>query len=154
MLDVPSAPSDAHAQATYGMANLRGRTTGLPFIVFISQRGGARHDVRVQVSPAPKVREDQMSSYGVRPFGHREGPRLSVADETLLERWVLANRQVLAEYWDGEIEYTEDAIERLVKAGAASTSAGEPCRIRAFGSKSLSRRFLAGVAGQRQDVRR
>jgi hypothetical protein len=37
-------------QATYRMANLRPERTGLPFVVFISQRGGARHDVRVKVA--------------------------------------------------------------------------------------------------------
>ncbi|MDT8261678.1 hypothetical protein RQ832_00325 [Roseomonas sp. DSM 102946] len=102
-------------QATYGMANLRGKTTGLPFIVFISQKDGARHDVRVKVSDHPRVWENQMGCYGVRPFVYLNGPRLSTADEQLLERWVEANRDVLVEYWDGDIEYTEDAIERLVK---------------------------------------
>ena len=56
-------------QATFEMANLRSSTTGLPFVVFISQKGGAQHDVRVRVAPSPKVRADQMSSYALRPLG-------------------------------------------------------------------------------------
>ena len=106
---------DAPGQATYGMANLRQRTTGLSFIVFISQRDAARHDVRVKVSPAPRVRVDQMGSYSVRPFEHKEGPRLTPSEERELEQWIAANQQVLVEYWDGDIEYTEDAIDRLVR---------------------------------------
>ena len=47
-------------QAAVGMANLRKEKTGLPFIVFISQKDGAQHDVRVKISPSPKVRIDQM----------------------------------------------------------------------------------------------
>ena len=36
----------SQGQALFDMANLRPDRTGLPFVVFISQRGGARHDVR------------------------------------------------------------------------------------------------------------
>ncbi len=110
------APSrdEAPGQATYWMANLRQRTTGLPFVVFISQRDHYRHDLRVKVSPGPRVQEDQMGSYSVRPFVHRGGPALSSQDEKLLQQWIIANKQVLEEFWDGDIEYTEDAIERIV----------------------------------------
>ena len=100
-------------QATFEMANLRSSTTGLPFVVFISQRGGAQHDVRVKVAPNPKVRPDQMSSYALRPFRLREGTGLSSSDEALLRAWVDINFDALVSYWDGEIEYTEDVIERL-----------------------------------------
>ena len=104
----------APGQANYWMANLRQRTTGLPFTVFISQKDNYRHDLRVKVSPGPRVQEDQMGSYSVRPFVHRSGPALSTQDEKLLEKWIAANRQVLEQFWDGDIEYTEDAIERIV----------------------------------------
>ena len=113
-LDVRSV-EEPRGWATFEMANLRPQRTGLPFIVFISQRGHSQHAARVIVSPAPKVREDQMSSYAVSPFEHKSGPRLTSQEERSLEAWIVANRQVLAEYWDGDIEYTEDAIERLVK---------------------------------------
>jgi hypothetical protein len=106
---------EPQGQATYEMANLRPATTGLPFVVFISQRGGARHAARVKVSPGPVVREDQMSSYSVRPFGYQAGPMLSTHDERLLELWVNVNLRVLVEFWDGDIGFTQDAIEQLVK---------------------------------------
>jgi len=44
---------------------------------------------------------------------HRGGPSLSSQHEKLLEQWINANKQVLEEFWDGDIEYTEDAIERM-----------------------------------------
>ena len=96
------------------MSNLRPEKTGLPFIVFISQRDDAPHDVRVKVSPSPRVRIDQMGSYGLRPFAHRVGPRLTTPEERLLERWLAMNQKVLIDYWDGAIEYTEDATSRLL----------------------------------------
>lgn len=103
----------AEGQATYGMANLRPDRTGLSFIVFISQRDDACHAARVKVSPAPRVRADEMASYSIAPFAHRAGPRLSTEDERKLAACVALNLDVIQRYWDGDIEFTEDAIALL-----------------------------------------
>src|SRR5438046_989242 len=63
-VDAESAPA---GQATYEMANLRPERTGLPFVVFISQRGGARHDIRVKVARGAKVRPSEMITVAIRP---------------------------------------------------------------------------------------
>jgi hypothetical protein len=96
-------------QATFGMANLRRERTGLPFIVFIARRD----DARVKVSPEPRVLKDAMGSYAVSPFAHKAGPRLNAQDEKRLETWIGLNADVLRDYWDGVIAYTEDAFDRL-----------------------------------------
>jgi hypothetical protein len=54
-----------------------------------------------------------MSSYSVSPFEWKEGPRLSNSEEHLLGRWVETNAGVLLDYWNGQIEYTEDAMDQL-----------------------------------------
>ena len=108
-----SDADEAQGQATFGMANLRKGRTGLPFIVFISQKDGARHDVRVKVAPGPKMRVDQMSSYSLRPFRRVEGGGLTPAEEALLQQWLDRNLAVIVACWDGDIEYTEDALEQL-----------------------------------------
>jgi hypothetical protein len=95
------------------MANLRSSKTGLPFIVFISQKNDARHAARVKVSPGPKVTTDDMGSYAISPFSYRAGKRLDPQDEKLLARWIDLNISVLQNYWDGTIEYTEDALEQI-----------------------------------------
>ena len=105
---------DVQGQAGFEMANLRPSRTGLPFIVFISQKTGARHDVRVKVAPAPKVQPGQMSTYALRPFRHEGGPKLSTSDEHLLQIWAGRNIDALVAYWNGDIEYTEDVLEKLV----------------------------------------
>ena len=102
-------------QATYGMANPRPERTGLTFIVFISQRDDARHAARVKVAPAPRVKTDDMGSYSVEPFAYRAGLRLASSEERRLEQWIVVNRDVLLGYWDGAIEYTEDALARLTR---------------------------------------
>ena len=100
-------------QATYGMSNLRTKTTGLPFIIFISQRDDARHAARVKWSRGPKVSKDEMGSYAIAPFAHKVGPRLDENGEEQLRQWISLNEDVLRRYWDAEIAFTEDAIEQL-----------------------------------------
>jgi hypothetical protein len=113
VLRARASKTDAEGQAAFGMANLRRKTTGPPFIVFISQKDEARHAARVKISPEPRVRPDEMSSYSVSPFEWKEGPRLATADEKLLGRWIEINARVLLDYWNGHVEYTEDAIAQL-----------------------------------------
>ena len=102
-------------QATYGMSNLRSTKTGLPFIVFISQRDDAKHAARIKWSPEPRVDANNMGSYAVSPFGFKAGRKLSSSEEKLLERWVALNKDVLLGYWNGDIAYTEDAVSSLKK---------------------------------------
>ena len=59
------------------------------------------------------MRSDEMGSYAITPFGFKAGKRLSSSEEALLMRWIELNGVVLQNYWDGDIEYTEDAIARI-----------------------------------------
>jgi len=38
---------------------------------------------------------------------------MSASDLALLRKWLALNQDVILKYWDGEIEYTEDAIAAL-----------------------------------------
>jgi hypothetical protein len=107
-----SADLDAEGQAGFGMANWRPERTGLPFVVFISQKAGARHDVRVTVAPSPSVRASEMVTVAIRPSVRVVRGRLDPRDLDFLRRWNL-NRRVLIDYWDGTIGYTEDAMSAL-----------------------------------------
>jgi len=102
------------------MANLRPERTGLPFVVFISQKGGARHDVRVKVAHGAKVRPSEMVTVAIRPSVRVVRGKLDPPDLALLTRWIDLNHTVLIQYWDGEIEYTEDAISALRPVSSAS----------------------------------
>lgn len=102
------------SKGTFEMANVRPEISGLPFIVFISEKGGARHDVRVKVSPGPKVR-DFVATVSVRPDVELLAGELSNQDLALLRTWIELNRDVIVRYWDGEILYTDDALAQLRK---------------------------------------
>lgn len=103
----------AEGQAGFEMANLRPERTGLPFVVFISQRGGARHDVRLKVAPSARVRPSEMITVALRPSVRVVKGRLDPRDLDLLRQWIDLNRGVLIDYWDGTIGYTEDAMNAL-----------------------------------------
>jgi hypothetical protein len=85
-------------------ANLSPALTGLPMVVWISERGHARHDVRVKVSltHGRRARPDLTASVSVQPDVRVvAGPALDGRDLALVRRWVAINRDVLPAYWDG-----------------------------------------------------
>ena len=101
-------------EAPFEMANLFPKHTGLPFVVWISVRGGARHDVRVKVSRNAKAMPGDMASVGIRPDVHIIEGEMDANDFSLLKAWIEKNQQTLVSYWEGEID-TLDAIGSLVK---------------------------------------
>lgn len=105
---------DTAVEAPFEMANLFPKHTGLPFVVWISVRGGARHDVRVKVSRNAKAMPDEMISVAVRPEVHIIEGSMPSEDWGLLCRWIQLNRETLVSYWNGDID-TQDALESLVK---------------------------------------
>ncbi|MGE5271725.1 MAG: hypothetical protein ACM3JG_18855 [Thiohalocapsa sp.] len=100
----------AAARAGYDMANLRPQRTGLPFVVFVSQKGGARHEVRIKLAHAPKVRASEMITVAVRPVPRVIRGTIDSREFELVRRWIELNRDVLVDYWNGDIEYTEDIM--------------------------------------------
>jgi hypothetical protein len=103
---------DDVSEALFEMANLFSKHTGLPFVVWISYRGGAQHDVRVKVSPGPKALPSEMASVAIRPNVRVVEGKMDAADLTLLTKWIELNHDVLVKYWDGEID-TKDAIDEI-----------------------------------------
>ena len=112
---VASTSDGAAGQATFDMANLRPERTGLPFVVFISQHGGARHDVRIKLARSSRVRPSEMITVAVRPEPRVIRGRLSAHEFEQVKRWLELNADVLVDYWNGVIEYTEDVMGALKK---------------------------------------
>lgn len=102
----------ADSEALFEMANLFSKHTGLPFVVWISYKGGAQHDVRVKVSRGPKVHPSEMVSVAIRPDIRVVEGHLSASDFALLSRWIQLNYDTLLQYWEGDID-TKDAIDAI-----------------------------------------
>jgi hypothetical protein len=96
----------------FEMANLFSKHTGLPFVVWISYKGRARHDVRVKVSPGPKALPSEMVSVAIRPEIRVVEGEIGAGDLALLSRWIEANREILIGYWEGYID-TKDAVDAI-----------------------------------------
>lgn len=101
-------------ESLFEMANLSPKRTGLPFVVWISPKAGAPHDVRVKISKGPKVHATELISVTVCPDVRVVGAgKMSAHDLDRLRKWIELNKDVIVKYWDGDIEYTEDAIAAL-----------------------------------------
>jgi hypothetical protein len=108
--------SDAHEEQLdfFLMANLRPATTGLPMVVWISERGLARHDVRVKVSTVhgPRVQYANMATVAVRPAPRLVAGQLSAADLQAVSKWIRLNESALVAHRGCQID-TAELIQRL-----------------------------------------
>jgi hypothetical protein len=95
------------------MGNLSPKQTGLPYVVWISQSGSFEHDVWIWVSRTAKAHPSEWVSVAIRPDVRVVGGSLSAGELNLLKKWIDLNRDVLLKYWNGEIEYTMDAIHAI-----------------------------------------
>jgi hypothetical protein len=106
---VSDGAQPAEADDLFEMANLFPRTTGLPMTAWVSPRGNAPHDVRVNVNMS---HGDQMSPANTAVVGVRPSPRvieggLSPDDRQAVFEWVSLNTAPLVAYWEGQIDTIE-----------------------------------------------
>ena len=120
MIDQHEAELIGEEEACYEMANLFPKHTGLPFVVWVSIRGRARHDVRVRVSLGSKVQPDDFISVGIRPAVHViDGDGAMIPYQLgLLTEWIELNRETILQYWNEEIDTVDLAAAiRPVRIG-------------------------------------
>ncbi len=97
--------AETEAEDLFGMANLFPATTGLPMTVWVSLRGNARHDVRINVHMTHGNQIPASTAVvAVRPSPPIIAGRLSQDDERAVFHWVLLNEAALVAYWDGQID--------------------------------------------------
>jgi hypothetical protein len=96
------------------MADLRPATTGLPMVVWVSERGQARHDVRVKISTVhgPRMQHANRATVAVRPAPRLIAGHLSATDLQAVSEWIQLNEPALIAYWDCQID-TAELIQRL-----------------------------------------
>jgi hypothetical protein len=101
----------------FEMANLYPRNTGLPMTVWISPRGGAKHDARVKVNTVHGASMDisRAVTVAIRPAPHEtHGQLLTSADFAAVKKWIELNEKALIDFWDGKID-TAEVLGRLIK---------------------------------------
>lgn len=115
-----AAFTDDLADALFEMANLFPRTTGLPMTVWVSPRGGARHDALIKVSLTPgKMDISNTAVVAIRPHPRLVAGDLSTEDFDTVARWITANQAALIDFWDESIDSVELGA-RLVRLDGAA----------------------------------
>jgi hypothetical protein len=112
-----SATEDA-GEDRYLAMKLPPKRTGLPVAVWITERDGAPHDVRIKVSlmRGGKGRWDDAVPVALRPRLKDVTGALPTADFRLICQWIELNRSAIVDYWNDEID-SYDVMERLKKLG-------------------------------------
>ncbi|MGH6950561.1 MAG: DUF4160 domain-containing protein [Vitreimonas sp.] len=95
----------------YLMSNVQPDESGLPFVVYISERQGP-HDVRVKVAGGPKA-PPFVASVSVRPTVEIVAGKLSNSDLALVRQWIELNRQVIIDHWEGKIPSSRQVLNAL-----------------------------------------
>ena len=98
----------------FAMANLPLHLTGLPMVVWASQRMGLPHDIRIKVMQTHGSRMDpgDLAVVAVRPTPRLVAGHLSPADLRAVSEWIVLNQAVLIDYWEERI-YTDELLLRL-----------------------------------------
>ncbi len=112
---MPLAHDPAPDETLFEMANLRPRTTGLPMVIWVSERGRARHGARIKVARSHGDRIDPYETLTVtleEPEPRVIGGALPATDYEAVRSFIAGNRETLVAYWNGEID-TAELIARL-----------------------------------------
>ncbi len=107
---------DEEEEDFFFMANLHPEDTGLPRIIWVSERGLARHDVRVKVftGASNRVRRDDIAVMSVRPSPELLHGRLPSDEVEAVGRWITLNEAVILDYWEGRAT-TAQLLHRIRK---------------------------------------
>lgn len=106
----------------FEMANLFPADTGLPMVVWVSERGHACHDVRIKVNQSHGTRmlPGNLAVVTVRPAPQLVAGNLSTRDLDAVSDWIRLNEAALVDYWEYRISTTQliQQLRRLPASGA------------------------------------
>jgi hypothetical protein len=84
------------------MTEIAPEDTGLPFTVWISNGGPARHDVRIWASRNIRSWPSHRTCLAIRPEVRVLRGKMEDHGLNLLRRWVALNLEMIEKHWDGE----------------------------------------------------
>ena len=106
---------DVGQTAIYGMANLRPDDTGLPMVIWVSEKGGAKHGPRIKVSKKMGDKIDPGNTLTVTvPEAKQIGGTLPPKVFQQVKAFIILNGAVILQYWEQKIS-TKEMLDALKK---------------------------------------
>lgn len=101
----------------FEMANIRQKNTGLPMVIWVSEKGTSKHGPRVKVSRTHNSKVNIADTVSVSVSDNPQiaaGAGLDSSDFLLVRKYIILNKKVILDYWNGETD-TYELLERLRK---------------------------------------
>ena len=102
-------------QITEDMIRLRSHLTGLPQVVWL-RRGHGDENILVGVTPGARMDTDRLTILMVEPIIMQVSGGLGQSDFERVSAWVMANRDLIDDFWEGGIASAEEVNRRVRKA--------------------------------------
>jgi hypothetical protein len=97
------------------MIRIRSHLTGLPQVVWL-RRGHGDENILVGVTPGTRLDTDRLTVLMVEPIVMQVSGGLGQSDFERVSAWVMANRDLIDEFWEGEISSADEVMRRVRKA--------------------------------------
>ena len=97
------------------MIRLRSHLTGLPQVVWL-RRGHGDENILVGVTPGARLDTDRLTILMVEPIIMQVSGGLGQSDFERVSAWVMANRDLIDDFWEGGIASAEEVNRRVRKA--------------------------------------
>jgi hypothetical protein len=97
--------------------SLPGHLTGLTLMIWL-RRGHGEESVVVGVTPGPRFEAERLTVLAVEPMVLQVSGGLNDKDFERVSAWVMSNRDVIDEFWEGQITSFAEINQRVRKAPA------------------------------------
>jgi hypothetical protein len=115
--DQAVAMPDAADRITQDSISLPRHLTGLAQVIWL-RRGHGAESVLVGVTPNPRFEAERLTVLAVEPMVIQVSGGLNEKDFERVSAWVMINRDVIDEFWEGRITSFEEINRRARKAPA------------------------------------
>ena len=104
-------------RVTHDNISLQGHLTGLGQVMWL-RRGPGEERVLVGVTPTPRFESERLTILAVEPMVIQVSGGLSEKDFERVSAWVMANRDLIDEFWEGRIHSFDEVNRRVRRAPA------------------------------------
>jgi hypothetical protein len=111
------AESAQHTGAPRDRIGLKHHQTGLAQVVWLV-RGGNGGDVTIEVTPGRRYDPDLLTVLALEPMVLQIRGGLNAGEFERVSAWATANRDLIDDFWDGDVEGEEEVGRRVKKVPA------------------------------------